>query len=405
MKQWSKKKLAMLAALAVAAVVAVAAGWYAYAQATAHTTTQDTLPDADTAVQADAGTDVQADADLSAVQVRITAQPLALVLNGEATANLGAGVEETGLPEGGQILLFYTASNDSITVDAAGNVTALAQSAVMPFVTIVAKYDADADGTPDSTVTLATQKVSVSVSVVVEGIALSQEAEAIEIYPYTGAASDTLALSVSALPEGASTSYTYLSSDSEVASVSADGVVTGISEGKVIVAVTSAEGFIDSCKITVTRAASDISAQEEAEAAAAAAKAAAEAAAAQAAAEAAAAEAAAAEAAAAEAAAAQAATESGMISDWVSVRAAAAASSLPTYGNVDASYLTQEEKSQAFSNQSVNVLTDEWKAYAAAMAAAEQARLDALLGDEAANVLYYIGGEGDNANYMYGSGG
>ncbi len=200
----------------------------------------------------------------------LNADELALVVNGEATANLNVTADAENLPDGAQVVFTYAASNESITVDADGNVAAVSVSAVTPFVAIIAKYDADSDGVADSEAALATLKVKVKVTIDAEGIELSQTEGSIEVYPYTGAESDAIKLEAITLPEGASTTVVYTSSDESVALVSEDGTVTGVSAGEATITATSEEGFVATCEITVARAASDAQAQADAEAAAAA---------------------------------------------------------------------------------------------------------------------------------------
>ncbi len=180
------------------------------------------------------------------------ADELALVVNGVATANLHATADAEGLPEGAQIVFIYTASNDSISVDTEGNITAVSATTITPFVTVTAKYDADGDGVADSEISLATKKVQISVSVNIEAIALSQDSALIEIHPYTGAQSDVIALETTILPAGASTQITYSSSDESVATVAQDGTVTVVSTGNATITSTSEEGYTDTCEITIS---------------------------------------------------------------------------------------------------------------------------------------------------------
>lgn len=207
-------------------------------------------------------------AELPAVE-SIHAENLALVLNGEASANLNATAETDTLPDGAQIVFDYAASNESITVDTDGTVTAQAVSAVVPFVTITAKYDADGDGVADSNTVLATQKVQVSVSLVAERIELSMVNVMIYVFPYLGIESDALQLVTTVLPEGTTTTYTYSSSDENIATVTENGIISALAEGTATITVTSKEGLTADCGVTVSRAPADINAQEEAEAAAA----------------------------------------------------------------------------------------------------------------------------------------
>lgn len=154
MKHNAKKKL-IISGIVAAVLIASIAGILMLQQANQQTdTTLDSTQ-----------TQPAIEVDLSDITVSIQAEDdFSLVVNDTATANLNASATVSGLPEGGQILLFYAASNDTIMVDAEGNVTAIAASAVAPFVTITAKYDADGDGVADSAETLARLKVSVSVS-------------------------------------------------------------------------------------------------------------------------------------------------------------------------------------------------------------------------------------------------
>lgn len=61
----------------------------------------------------------------------------------------------------------------------------------------------------------------------------------------------TLVLPLTALPEGANESYSWESSDTAVATVGADGTVTGVAPGTVTITVTGANAAA-SCTVTVT---------------------------------------------------------------------------------------------------------------------------------------------------------
>ena len=102
--------------------------------------------------------------------------------------------------------------------------------------------------TGKATLTLSGGEASVSCAVTVtvpaESLAFDQES-------YQVAMGKTLVLPLTALPEGANESYSWESSDTAIATVGADGTVTGIAPGTVTITVTGANATA-SCTVTVT---------------------------------------------------------------------------------------------------------------------------------------------------------
>lgn len=102
--------------------------------------------------------------------------------------------------------------------------------------------------TGKATLTLSGGEASVSCAVTVtvpaESLAFEQES-------YQVSMGKTLVLPLTALPEGANESYSWESSDTAVATVGADGTVTGVAPGTVTITVTGANATA-SCTVTVT---------------------------------------------------------------------------------------------------------------------------------------------------------
>lgn len=90
----------------------------------------------------------------------------------------------------------------------------------------------------------ASASCAVTVTVPAESLAFAQES-------YQVAMGKTLVLPLTALPEGASESYSWESSDTAVATVGADGTVTAVAPGTVTITVTGANATA-SCTVTVT---------------------------------------------------------------------------------------------------------------------------------------------------------
>lgn len=102
--------------------------------------------------------------------------------------------------------------------------------------------------TGKATLTLSGGEASVSCAVTVtvpaESLAFEQES-------YQVSMGKTLVLPLTALPEGANESYSWESSDTAIATVGADGTVTGVAPGTVTITVTGANATA-SCTVTVT---------------------------------------------------------------------------------------------------------------------------------------------------------
>lgn len=102
--------------------------------------------------------------------------------------------------------------------------------------------------TGKATLTLSGGEASVSCAVTVtvpaESLAFDQES-------YQVSVGKTLSLPLTALPEGASESYTWVSSDETIATVGADGTVTGVAPGSATITVTGVKATA-SCTVTVT---------------------------------------------------------------------------------------------------------------------------------------------------------
>lgn len=90
----------------------------------------------------------------------------------------------------------------------------------------------------------ASASCAVTVTVPAESLAFAQES-------YQVSMGKTLVLPITALPEGASESYSWESSDTAVATVGADGTVTAVAPGTVTITVTGANATA-SCTVTVT---------------------------------------------------------------------------------------------------------------------------------------------------------
>lgn len=90
----------------------------------------------------------------------------------------------------------------------------------------------------------ASASCAVTVTVPAESLAFEQES-------YQVSMGKTLVLPLTALPEGANESYSWESSDTAIATVGADGTVTGVAPGTVTITVTGANATA-SCTVTVT---------------------------------------------------------------------------------------------------------------------------------------------------------
>lgn len=90
----------------------------------------------------------------------------------------------------------------------------------------------------------ASASCAVTVTVPAESLAFAQES-------YQVSMGKTLVLPLTALPEGANESYSWESSDTAIATVGADGTVTGVAPGTVTITVTGANATA-SCTVTVT---------------------------------------------------------------------------------------------------------------------------------------------------------
>ena len=102
--------------------------------------------------------------------------------------------------------------------------------------------------TGKATLTLSGGEASVSCAVTVT---VPAESLAFDQVSYQVAMGKTLVLPLTALPEGANESYSWESSDTAIATVGADGTVTGIAPGTVTITVTGANATA-SCTVTVT---------------------------------------------------------------------------------------------------------------------------------------------------------
>ena len=90
----------------------------------------------------------------------------------------------------------------------------------------------------------ASASCAVTVTVPADSLAFDQES-------YQVSVGKALSLPLTALPEGASESYTWESSDTAIAAVGADGTVTGVAPGTVTITVTGVKATA-SCTVTVT---------------------------------------------------------------------------------------------------------------------------------------------------------
>ena len=90
----------------------------------------------------------------------------------------------------------------------------------------------------------ASASCAVTVTVPADSLAFDQES-------YQVSVGKTLSLPLTALPEGASESYTWVSSDETIATVGADGTVTDVAPGSATITVTGVKATA-SCTVTVT---------------------------------------------------------------------------------------------------------------------------------------------------------
>ena len=102
--------------------------------------------------------------------------------------------------------------------------------------------------TGKATLTLSGGEASVSCAVTVT---VPAESLAFDQVSYQVAMGKTLVLPLTVLPEGANESYSWESSDTGIATVGADGTVTGVAPGTVTITATGANATA-SCTVTVT---------------------------------------------------------------------------------------------------------------------------------------------------------
>lgn len=157
-----------------------------------------------------------------------TPKTLELAINKTDSAQLGAKPIPANASVKGEIT--YASSNEGVaTIDAAGTVTAVAEGEAVITATLEGK----------------SAKTQVTVTTAATGIEL-EKAEGIL---YIGGSYTIKAHTVPS--EAPASSYTFTSSDSKIATVNEDGLVTGKSAGTAAITVKSAEGFEAVYTITV----------------------------------------------------------------------------------------------------------------------------------------------------------
>ncbi len=126
-------------------------------------------------------------------------------------------------------------------------------------VTDFGKITGVSEGTTTIKATIGTSKVSRSIKVIVDGDYVA--VTGVDFNEATGTVKTnesitlgyTFQTSPSTNPNPTNKNVTFTSSNPEIATVDADGNVTGVAEGEVTITITTADGnFTDECKITVT---------------------------------------------------------------------------------------------------------------------------------------------------------
>lgn len=151
---------------------------------------------------------------------------------GEAV-KLIASISPAGA-DGGYIR-FFTDSNDILSVSQDGTVTGLKPG-------MATVYAASADGGFFDSCTVTVSEKSIPA----ESIRLNNS-------ELTLNAGESQRLLCEILPEGAECEITWISEKEEIASVSADGVVIAIKEGKTVITASAAGGLSASCTVTVIK--------------------------------------------------------------------------------------------------------------------------------------------------------
>lgn len=157
-------------------------------------------------------------------------QDLALVINGTDSANVNAKVTPTDATD---VVLKYTSSDEAVaTVDATGLVTGV--------------------GDGSCTITSAIESTDLKV---ITNVTVTTSPESISAKNISVNVGKTAQVNVTTTPEAVSekVDYSYKAADEKIATVSDDGVVTGVAAGKTKVTVTSSNGKSADIDVTVTK--------------------------------------------------------------------------------------------------------------------------------------------------------
>ncbi|MFA7011205.1 MAG: Ig-like domain-containing protein, partial [Bacilli bacterium] len=160
------------------------------------------------------------------------------ITNGVATMNVGdtqtLTIEITPSTTTNKSVTWKSSNEAVVKVDSAGGLTALAAGTAT--ITVTSKAKSSIKATLEVTVN--------AVHIDVASITLTGRTE-VEV-------GKTIMLGVTALPEGASNEATFTTSDAAIATVDANGKVTGVAEGMVTITATSVENTALKAEHTVT---------------------------------------------------------------------------------------------------------------------------------------------------------
>lgn len=183
-------------------------------------------------------TTAEGDSDICAVTVTQKATGITLI---EESVRIGTGMTKrlayTLEPEGATSMVRWRVLDTNIaTVDDAGNVTGVATGKT----TVIASAEEY----------LATCEVEVYTSAT--GVNLVEENVSLDV----GA---TAQLDYEITPVEAETHLTWTSMDETIATVDGNGLVTAVSAGETYIVMTSMEGFVDTCKVSIKQMATGVS--------------------------------------------------------------------------------------------------------------------------------------------------
>ena len=167
--------------------------------------------------------------------------PLTALGLSPASSTIGIGesvsLTTTKTPSYKQVSLTYTSSDTSVaTVDSSGVVTGV--------------------GAGEATITVSAEGITASATVTVEEVVVVPTSITINPSSYRLFIDENVPLQTTMTPDGVTSTLTWTSSDSSIATVDSNGNVIGISEGNAVITVTTENGVTGTCNIRVVSPAS-----------------------------------------------------------------------------------------------------------------------------------------------------